>query len=365
MKRESGNPRFVFVDALRGVAALWVVVFHAYGKNLLPMTGYRFPEPIHWILNNGHLGVYIFFVISGFVITHSMRGAQVTPRYLGNFALRRSLRLDPPYWATIVAMIVLSHLSNNLQNDHAKLPLPTWDSVVAHVFYLQAFLGYPHIVGVFWTLCYEIQFYLTLAILIGVWQWQRETLPSRWVLFVPLWLISALCIAGVLHPTLALFVYGWPYFFVGVVLNWVHNREVRPAAFGIVVLATLALVPFAPAKALATLATGIAIYVVSVQGWLESLTLGRVLQYLGRISYSLYLVHMLVGTPIVRFGLRRLGTMDFLHASMLIGLCVVVSLIGAHIMYVVVERPAVRWSRRLTRRDDVSSAREVTNASRA
>jgi peptidoglycan/LPS O-acetylase OafA/YrhL len=354
MKPESGKTRFAFVDALRGVAALWVVVFHAYGKNLLPMTGYRYPEPIHWILNNGFLGVDIFFVISGFVIMQSMLGARVTPSYLGRFALRRSLRLDPPYWATIAAMIVLSYIMNRLQNDHAKLPLPTWDSVVAHLFYLQWFLGYPQIVGVFWTLCYEIQFYLVLALFLGVWQWKRDWLPSRWVLFGPLWVFAALSITGVVQPTPALFVYGWPYFFLGVVLNWVHNREERPIAFAIVAAATLALTPFAPTKAVIGLITALvtagAIYLVSVQGWLATMTLGRVLQYLGRISYSLYLVHMLFGTPVVRFGLRRLGTMDFAHASILIALCVAVSILGAHIMYVLIERPAVRLSHRLTKR---------------
>jgi peptidoglycan/LPS O-acetylase OafA/YrhL len=71
------------------------------------------------------------------------------------------------------------------------------------------------------------------------------------------------------------------------------------------------------------------------------------LQYLGRISYSLYLVHMLVGTPLVRFGLRHLGKISFGTALVLMGLAVAASVVAAHIMYVVVERPAVRWSHRL------------------
>jgi peptidoglycan/LPS O-acetylase OafA/YrhL len=90
-----------------------------------------------------------------------------------------------------------------------------------------------------------------------------------------------------------------------------------------------------------------AIYQVSVSGRLASLTLGRVLQYLGRISYSLYLVHMLVGTPLVRFGLRHLGRVHFTTAVVLTGLAVAVSVAAAHVLYVVIERPAMRWSRRL------------------
>ncbi|HEX4419921.1 MAG TPA: acyltransferase [Kofleriaceae bacterium] len=341
--------RYAFVDALRGIAATWVVLFHGYNKNLVPMTGYRLPQPFDAVFNGGYLGVYIFFVISGFVITQSIRDARVTPRFIGRFAVRRSLRLDPPYWATIVAMIALSYVSGRLQHDHAPLPLPTAGAIVAHLFYLQAFLGYPQIVGVFWTLCYEIQFYLVLAIVVGVVQWKLAVLRSRWTLFAPLWLVAALCIAGVLDPTLALFVYGWPYFFLGVVVNWVHNRKEPALALAIVALGTAALIPFAAPRAIVALCTAGAIYGASVYGLLARWTLGRVLQYLGWISYSLYLVHMLVGTPLVRFGLRHLGKMDFAHALILMVLELAVSIAAAHVLYLAIERPAVRWSHRLVR----------------
>ncbi|HEX8108615.1 MAG TPA: acyltransferase [Kofleriaceae bacterium] len=345
-----GGPqaRYAFVDALRGVAAIGVVLYHVYSKNLLPMSGYRLPEPLHAIGNNGNLGVYIFFVISGFVITQSIRSSHITPRFVGWFALRRSLRLDPPYWATIAAMIALSYISGRVQRDHAPLPLPTWDAVVAHLFYLQGFLGYPQIVGVFWTLCYELQFYLALVVLTGVWQWLRPALRTPWVVFGPLWVASLWCITRSPDPTdEALAVYGWPYFFLGVAVNWVHNGDEPPHVLAIVAAGTAALLPFAPLKAGIALVTAGAIYAVSASDKLTSLTLGRPLQYLGRISYSLYLVHMLIGTPLVRFGLRHLGPVHFTTAVALTCLGVAASVAAAHVMYVVIERPAVRWSRRL------------------
>jgi peptidoglycan/LPS O-acetylase OafA/YrhL len=342
--------RYAFVDALRGIAAVWVVLYHGYTKNLVPMTGYKLPQPFDAVFSTGYLGVYVFFAISGFVITQSIRGARITPGYLGRFALRRSLRLDPPYWVTIIAMIVLSFVSGKLQHDHAPLPLPTVGSIVAHIFYLQAYLGFPQIVGVFWTLSYEIQFYLVLTILTGVAQWK---LRSRWLVFAPLWIVSALCIAGVLDPIQAVFVWGWPYFFLGVVVNWVHNQDEPPLALIVVAIATAALIPFDAPKAITALVTCAAIYVVSLRGQLASLTLGRVMQFLGRISYSLYLVHMLVGTPAVRFGLRYVqhhgGKMTFPYALGLIVLELGLSIVAAYVMYLVIERPAVRWSHRLVK----------------
>src|SRR3954463_4542996 len=98
--------RFVFVDALRGLAALWVALFHfTIWYKAVPAAAHAWPtlrdlfEAVAW---KGYLGVDVFFVISGFVIAYSLRGAPPTLRFAGNFALRRSLRLDPPYWSAML-----------------------------------------------------------------------------------------------------------------------------------------------------------------------------------------------------------------------------------------------------------------------
>lgn len=352
--------RFAFIDALRGVAALAVVLLHLYHYNLVRMTGYRFPEPLHTILDNGQVGVYVFFVISGFVIAQSIHGETVTPRFAGRFALRRAVRLDLPYWATIAAMVTLTLVSNNLQHERS-LPVPSVTSVAVHLVYAQQFLGYPHIVGVFWTLCYEVQFYLTLILVTGMFQRlarnvQRPAwLRSRWLVALPLWGIGLVCATGRLNLTEALFLYCWPFFFLGVAVNWAHNRLMRPGGLVGLVLTlagTLYFVEFnhhfEPPAVGAAIATALAIYFVSRSGRLVTLTLGSVLQYLGRISYSLYLVHMLFGTPSLRLGIRVLGKRaGFVESVGLILIALTISVIAAHVMYVLVERPATRLSRRL------------------
>lgn len=346
MASPTTKTRFAFVDALRGIAALSVVLFHVYAKNLLPMTGYQFPEPLHSVFVNGYLGVHVFFVISGFVIAQAIRGELITPRYVGWFALRRSLRLDPPYWATIAAMIVLSYISNHMQHDRS-LPMPTVGSVVAHLFYAQSFLGYQQIVGVFWTLCFEVQFYLVLVLMMALVQ-RLESRHARWFLFVPLWLVALGHAAGYLDLPRALFTFAWPFFFLGVIVNWTRDDAAGPVALSLVWLSAFFLFPTSPLEISVAVATSLAIYLVSRAGMLETLTLGRVLQYLGRISYSLYLVHMLCGTPLVRFGIRMLGKRpDTPRAIVLVVMAVAISIVAAHIMYVVVERPAMRLSHRL------------------
>src|SRR5262249_33291119 len=160
------------------------------------------------------------------------------------------------------------------------------------LFYAQSFLGYPQIVGVFWTLCYEIQFYLVLVVGMGVVQrLERRTQQlaiARWLVFAPLWVLGLGCIAGYVDLQVALFSFAWPYFFLGVVVNWSHEATTGPLAFPLVALGTVVIAPFAPLQVTVAIATALAVYWVARAGVLESLTLGRVLQYLGRISYSLY-----------------------------------------------------------------------------
>src|SRR2546430_2652712 len=92
-----GKPRFAELDLLRGVAALWVVLFHyttQYSRLYVPdrrdLLGFEFPD--------GTLGVYLFFMISGFVIFMTLHRSE---RPL-DFVVSRFARLYPAYWAGIV-----------------------------------------------------------------------------------------------------------------------------------------------------------------------------------------------------------------------------------------------------------------------
>ncbi len=86
--------RFLFVDGLRGVAALAVVLFHFRGAVNETAGDWIWPV-FEKLFSYGYLGVDIFFVISGLVIPLSVRNAKHTPGFLLRFAVRRSIRLDP------------------------------------------------------------------------------------------------------------------------------------------------------------------------------------------------------------------------------------------------------------------------------
>ncbi|WP_156498849.1 acyltransferase family protein, partial [Oleiphilus sp. HI0079] len=126
--------RFATIDGFRGLAALGVVLYHFYGS-LKPALDNALPSFITTLFSYGYLGVPIFFVISGFVISHTVGRTTITRKYFGNFILRRSIRLDFTYWASILLAIILL-LGKNLYLN-ADEPIPSMGNVLIHMFYLQ------------------------------------------------------------------------------------------------------------------------------------------------------------------------------------------------------------------------------------
>ena len=81
------------LDGLRGVAILMVVIFHNFG-----FTHYFF---------FGWLGVDLFFVLSGFLITEILLRTVGTPGYFRNFYLRRILRIFPLYYLLLIICLLV------------------------------------------------------------------------------------------------------------------------------------------------------------------------------------------------------------------------------------------------------------------
>jgi peptidoglycan/LPS O-acetylase OafA/YrhL len=361
--RAAAASRLPFIDALRGIAAMAVVGNHLYYKNLVPMGAATLPGPLHWIFANGHLGVPVFFVLSGFVIPYAIGKRVVTPRYAGTFVVRRSLRLDPAYWATIAfALLMLAVSARFMKGSLAEVvPFPSGAKIGAHLLYAQDLLGHGNIVGAFWTLCIEFQFYLSFIALLLVVHWLGARDPAvdpriGWrhaLLFAPLFLWSVAVNAQLLpDPLEGLFVQHWYAFCLGAALTWVVQRRMPEWVFFACLALVLAAAIAAPTdRAITALATASVIWGVWRAGKLGAWTLGRPLQFLGAISYSLYLIHIDVGSRAVRVLARYLAPQDRLWATVVVLLAgIAASTVAAYVLYRLVERPTVRLSTRLRER---------------
>ena len=119
----------------------------------------------------GWLGVEIFFVISGFVIPYSMHQRSYRLRDAGGFLVRRLKRLEPPYLACILLILLLNWLWTIVPGMSAKSQNVTAPQLFAHLGYLNAILKdinssweFEWLNPVFWTLAIEFQFYIFMAL---------------------------------------------------------------------------------------------------------------------------------------------------------------------------------------------------------
>lgn len=96
--------RLLFLDGIRGAAALYVLMFHVLNMSDVKPTDYSRPLQIfRSLFDHGHLSVVVFIVLSGFslMLPLARKGVRSLPDF-GNFALRRARRILPPYYASLV-----------------------------------------------------------------------------------------------------------------------------------------------------------------------------------------------------------------------------------------------------------------------
>jgi len=283
-KLPARDGRFTVIQALRGLAALWVVLFHISAGGHITHLEAQLPLAADRLFTAGHLGVAIFFALSGFVIAHSVRGVSITPGYVGRFMLRRSIRLDPPYWASILFVVAMAALSARIKG--VSIELPTLPQTVAHLFYLQTLLGFRQINWVYWTLTYEVQFYLVLVVLIMI--GQRMRIGSPLMALVPFLATVGLWLGLVSIPT-GLFINLWHSFVAGALAYWAKTD--RLALYLLALLCGVSLLLSADAFTVLSLLTAVGLHLSYRWGYLFRGLDWRWLQFLGTVSYSLYLTH--------------------------------------------------------------------------
>lgn len=354
------RPRLLLVDGLRGLAAAAVVVYHLglVGDGRAATVGAELPGAIRTAMGRyGGLGVAVFFVISGFVTAQSVSTTTVTARFWGRYTLKRIVRLTPPYYVSIILAIAVAGLSAVIKDTPLALEGTQLSPgrLVAHAVYAQESLGVSEISSVFWTLCFEMMFYIVFVGLMALSSVvsRRSGRNGRAWVFVPAavgaLLLSGFNVQGDLRPLPWL--PSFATFLLGVACYWAWKCSLAwsvLAAFAAAYIAGGAVSE--PAFKSVGLATAVLLVIASNRDGLTTWLSWRPLQFLGRISYSWYLTHALAFSVVYFvtekvFGDDRSGQL----AYALLG--VACSTLVAWFLYRTVEMTSMRWSNRIGRRE--------------
>jgi peptidoglycan/LPS O-acetylase OafA/YrhL len=298
--RPSWLPTFIpAFDGLRGVAILAVVLYHCQAR----LQGTVLERFVVW----GWSGVSLFFVLSGFLITGIILDAGSSPRFYANFYARRFLRIWPVYWLLLFLFYFFFPFIFSgyrwMFHDIAGAP---WLYLLLFVQNLWPIV-LPGSIGPTWSLAIEQQFYL-------FWTPLARRIPPRWLL-----LAAALMLT--ISPLVRLF--------LGDRLTPTNTLiHLDGLAVGALVATALRVLHWQPSAwkwigraALAVGAAGIALMLYRGSAWTDTLLaigfggmllaalLGqaaarptlycraltlRPLLFIGKISYGLYVTHILV-----------------------------------------------------------------------
>jgi peptidoglycan/LPS O-acetylase OafA/YrhL len=331
--------RLTGLDALRGVAALTVVLYH-YTTGYPSVTGH--PLQPFFSVPDGHYGVELFFIISGFVIFMTLERT----RDWRDFLSSRVARL----WPGFIACLLLTAGCRWLVHPSWALPVPLV-AVAANLTLMPAVFHALPADPSYWSLAYEVIFYAlagTAYYLAGV--RRTEVLCLGWLTMAILARVLHRVLGGdegeYLVETLTAVRYA-PLFIIGIMIYRLRTKKSRWPAAVLLVLAVLCAQlkwsyrPISPAG-FVVLVAGFAC--VAWVATMERSPLIRIrpLVFLGDISYPLYVIHQIVGYMIIeRLRWYGLGS----NASLLLTLVSVV-LIAAGI-HKLIEKPGQKALRRV------------------
>lgn len=349
------NNRYAFADGLRGLAALWVVFYHLlHGDHVTQLSQFIGHSLSAIIFEYGNLGVPIFFVLSGFVMAVTTNKKNMGASQSARFMLRRFVRLSPPYYFGIILTLILLYVK--IRFVEPTISFPDTKAILAHVFYMQGFLGIKQINVVYWTLCYEIQFYLIFSLLIYLASRFNPNSLNHLLVLILFTMPGLLWLGLIYEPTPLqtyvthhlIFINYWYAFSAGAVVGLSITRASSFVNYAMLFYIATILIgcvkadEFAATAGLTALILHLALYKNKMDSWLNF----KPLQTLGLISYSLYLIHNNLLGIVSRLIRKFLDAGVFTDLIVAI-LCTLICLAVAYLMYVFIEKPTIRLSQKI------------------
>ncbi|MEI8390613.1 MAG: acyltransferase [bacterium] len=271
--------RLAWLDTGRGLGAIWVMAAHFIQH--FPIHSQSEPLIKNYIVL-GRAGVVLFFCISGFIIPYTLFKSN-----LKDFIINRIFRLYPIYWFAILTLIVI---------ESKKFDFIT---LLSNLLMIPGFLGVKYIIYVFWTLEVELIFYILCGIYYSKNLLNNEKFISNNIfVFLFLSFLFAL-LRPYLHIPAIIFL-GLAVMFIGV---RVYIKKSLDFKFFIIFLLSVIPISFLEKKSL--FLSFMPAYFLGLSSFITLYNLQNLkanfLSFLGKISYSIYLLHLPVGIYFLNF----------------------------------------------------------------
>lgn len=321
------------LDNLRAIAAWSVCLYHFVCTTI----GFVDPNGLTYhCFSFGKYGVHLFFVISGLVIPWSLYHSIYRLKDFFKFFIKRLARLEPPYIVSIFIMLVVIYLRKYSPVYNNTEVLVTGKQILLHLGYLIPFFkGLNWINNVYWTLAIEFQYYIFIGLLFFLFVSRKKYLK----------LIGYAIIAGlpIILPNENFLPHWLPVFGIGILIFMYKVNHIDIIELIIISLFFIIDIFIFNEKL---------VFIVIMISELSILLLfnksNKLLTPLGKFSYSVYLMHAIIGAASVNILSHYTHTFFSKLLVLIVGL--IITFISSYLMYLVVEKPSKKLSGKLVYR---------------
>lgn len=335
------------IDHLRGILAATIMVYHYVAWSF---PNWMSPDSLLSVL--GYYGVAAFFSISGISLAIAYSNRLSNSSEIMRFLSRRFFRIAPLYWLVVSATVFFAVMAETYRGTPLDF---TWWDVIANYTLTFSFGQSPALATGGWSIGNEIFFYLCFPLIFWL-----ICKSAKWALALITVSVVLLALwAFVVVPSVSDGLEKWDHY----ISNWNQlfffvagvavGRYVKPSSLSrgrsyVALAGALLVLSLASVSARSDLVEGwhriflsaaVLLLVASVYqiNWQSSSFIGKVLAFMGLISYSLYLLH-----PLARHAVVIVGDRVGFDAITTLVLSMAVTILASWVSYLMIERSGIR-----------------------
>jgi peptidoglycan/LPS O-acetylase OafA/YrhL len=348
--------KYAYIDSLRGIAILLVMLVHVGQISYLTQVTHGIK---YKLIDNGQLGVQLFFLVSAFTLMRSMQSRQQELHAIRNFFIRRFFRIAPMYYVAILYYTFQNFIGFGFfSTGNIAQPIP-WNGFFANLFFVHGF--YPTTINSYvpggWTIAVEMTFYLFLPLIVS----KIKTLNHSLLLVVGSLLVAKCFQTLIKAPFFDIdnfvnfnFINQLPMFTLGVLAYFLLKKDAHRLSPGIFLILALALLFYAYFIPPYYLVFGIAwlFLLVGLSKLPIKVLVNKPTEWVGKLSFSLYLIHFAAIYWITQWiPSSNFHITDFAGAFILLCgyyfLTFIFSISLAYLTYRFIEKPFQHFGKRL------------------